>query len=51
VGSDKVGSITDLLDSRQVLRKQAKDYLGRYNNTPMQILGFLTPKEKRKISA
>jgi hypothetical protein len=23
----------------------------RYNNTPMQVLGFLTPKEKRKISA
>jgi hypothetical protein len=37
--------------SLEDLRKQAKNYLKRYNNTPMQVLQFLTPKEKRKIAA
>lgn len=34
--------------SLEDLRKQAKVYLKRLNNIPMQVLGYLTPIEKRK---
>ena len=34
--------------SLEDLRKQAKVYLRRSNNIPMQVLNYLTPIEKRK---
>jgi hypothetical protein len=52
--SHRVGtSCLDSVKLRLSIVKAVRNYgdkLTGSNNTPMQVIGFLTPKEKRKIS-